>query len=403
MVKRRDAQPPIAAAESAFIRAIARDPDEDTPRLAFADWLSEHGQQDRAEFIRAQCRLEGLPPAEPQREELLHLANRLLGENEARWSAELGLPANRLGYRRGFPETITTTPTEFARFAERVFAVAPIRSVQLRSLEQLPGGPREEGTTHTASPLPADWLKPVLARPEVEFITELDFAGTAITDHHLAAVLACPRLRPLTALNLNSTSHLLPGAVELLASSPAMDGLKALDLGGLGRGRWWGRRGWGQDGLGPREVRLLTNSRHLRGLTELNLAGNTIRNDGAVELAASGWALTVLDLGRNLIGPIGATALSASRWFGSLEVLRLGWNCIKDAGTRALARSESFPHLRVLDLRSNQIGHEGAQALLGARSFRGIRWLHLSRNTLLPWDDIFALHDTFGDRLQMSG
>lgn len=39
----------------ALLRAILQHPDDDTPRLIFADWLDEHGEADRAEFIRAQC------------------------------------------------------------------------------------------------------------------------------------------------------------------------------------------------------------------------------------------------------------------------------------------------------------------------------------------------------------
>src|SRR5215218_395524 len=42
---------------AALYRAILAHPDEDTPRLVYADWLDEHGQPDRAEFIRVQCRL----------------------------------------------------------------------------------------------------------------------------------------------------------------------------------------------------------------------------------------------------------------------------------------------------------------------------------------------------------
>ncbi len=43
----------------AFLAAIAGAPDDDMPRLAFADWLDEHPEGDRdtatAEFIRASC------------------------------------------------------------------------------------------------------------------------------------------------------------------------------------------------------------------------------------------------------------------------------------------------------------------------------------------------------------
>ena len=41
----------------ALLAAITANPDEDTPRLIYADWLQENGEPDRAEFIRLQCRL----------------------------------------------------------------------------------------------------------------------------------------------------------------------------------------------------------------------------------------------------------------------------------------------------------------------------------------------------------
>src|SRR5438128_7999305 len=44
----------------ALLAAICANPDEDTPRLMFADWLDEHGGEagaTRAEFIRLQCEL----------------------------------------------------------------------------------------------------------------------------------------------------------------------------------------------------------------------------------------------------------------------------------------------------------------------------------------------------------
>jgi uncharacterized protein (TIGR02996 family) len=41
----------------AFLAAITASPDDDTPRLVFADWLQEHGEDERAEFIRVQCEI----------------------------------------------------------------------------------------------------------------------------------------------------------------------------------------------------------------------------------------------------------------------------------------------------------------------------------------------------------
>ena len=40
-----------------FLRAIIEHPEDDTPRLIYADWLEENGDPDRAEFIRVQCEL----------------------------------------------------------------------------------------------------------------------------------------------------------------------------------------------------------------------------------------------------------------------------------------------------------------------------------------------------------
>jgi uncharacterized protein (TIGR02996 family) len=43
--------------EDALLAAIILHPHEDTPRLVYADWLQEHGDEERAEFIRAECEI----------------------------------------------------------------------------------------------------------------------------------------------------------------------------------------------------------------------------------------------------------------------------------------------------------------------------------------------------------
>jgi uncharacterized protein (TIGR02996 family) len=45
----------------AFFRAVAANPDDDAPRLAFADYLDDQNEPEWAEFIRVQCELAGLP------------------------------------------------------------------------------------------------------------------------------------------------------------------------------------------------------------------------------------------------------------------------------------------------------------------------------------------------------
>jgi uncharacterized protein (TIGR02996 family) len=43
--------------QAALLAAVAANPDDDTVRLAYADWLDEHDEHDRAEFIRVQYEL----------------------------------------------------------------------------------------------------------------------------------------------------------------------------------------------------------------------------------------------------------------------------------------------------------------------------------------------------------
>src|SRR4051795_7116192 len=41
----------------ALLLSAKESPEDDAPRLVLADWLEDHGEVDRAEFIRAQLRL----------------------------------------------------------------------------------------------------------------------------------------------------------------------------------------------------------------------------------------------------------------------------------------------------------------------------------------------------------
>ena len=65
--------------------AIVARPDEDLPRLVYADFLQEAGHDDRAELIRVQCALERLPPADPERPELTRREAELLAANLTKW------------------------------------------------------------------------------------------------------------------------------------------------------------------------------------------------------------------------------------------------------------------------------------------------------------------------------
>jgi uncharacterized protein (TIGR02996 family) len=59
--------------ENAFVRAILADPGDPAVRLVYADWLEEHGGAEsayRAEYLRVECELDGLPTKDRSRRKL---------------------------------------------------------------------------------------------------------------------------------------------------------------------------------------------------------------------------------------------------------------------------------------------------------------------------------------------
>lgn len=72
----------------ALEREIARNPECDTLRLAFADWCDEHGDVDRAEFIRVQIELSDSPVPLTNMNKIVRLRKRSeeLRERNPQWS-----------------------------------------------------------------------------------------------------------------------------------------------------------------------------------------------------------------------------------------------------------------------------------------------------------------------------
>jgi uncharacterized protein (TIGR02996 family) len=98
--------------DDAFLSAIHADPDDESLRLIYADWLDEHGDdlgRARAELIRAQCELERLPPDDERRPGLEKRVRRLVKDHGKVWTEPMR--KTKLGkdwqFRRGFPEAVT--------------------------------------------------------------------------------------------------------------------------------------------------------------------------------------------------------------------------------------------------------------------------------------------------------
>ena len=90
----------------ALLEAVRDLPHDDLPRLAYADWLEEHGEGDRAEFIRTQIALAGLPAGDPRRPALARREIELILAHKDAW---FGPHRRRWTYydcRRGFIDEV---------------------------------------------------------------------------------------------------------------------------------------------------------------------------------------------------------------------------------------------------------------------------------------------------------
>jgi uncharacterized protein (TIGR02996 family) len=292
-----------------FMRAIRAAPDDDGPRLVYADWLEENGEPARAEFIRVQCARARLPAGDARAGDLNGRAQALLAEN---WEAWVGLlrrvagrsagltgetwilgdyhPDGRWRFRRGFVEELSLTPDVLLEHADELFGVAPLRRLNLWR-----AGPSV----------------PALARlPHLAGVEALEFSDpwdNLVRADGMAALAASPHLRRLTSLNL-SRNDIADAGAAALAGAPWLAGLRALNL--------------VENGLSDAGAEALAVSPRVSGLHSLELGRNGITDRGLGALARSPHLanLRVLGLDRNFIGPSAGAVLATSACLSRCEV-----------------------------------------------------------------------------------
>jgi uncharacterized protein (TIGR02996 family) len=77
--------------DEAFLAAIRADPDDDTARLVYADWLDERGDV-RGEWLRVQCELARMPQSDPRHAPLLAREGALREQVDDDWLRLVGHP-----------------------------------------------------------------------------------------------------------------------------------------------------------------------------------------------------------------------------------------------------------------------------------------------------------------------
>src|SRR5262249_40829470 len=120
--------------EPGFLRAIASQPDDDAPRLIYADWLEEHNEPERAEVIRAQVELARSKADSPHRRRLAFRAGELLRLHEERWVGPLRIMTPDWQFCRGFVEKLVLLPGDLEEEARALFASLPLRRLGLADL-----------------------------------------------------------------------------------------------------------------------------------------------------------------------------------------------------------------------------------------------------------------------------
>jgi uncharacterized protein (TIGR02996 family) len=413
MTRAADSTYPVNPALEA---AVIADAENDAPRLVYSDWLEEHGDLTRADFIRVQCALWDKHPADDDYPDLIERQQELRVRIqrhplEPRLPAGVGFHDSSIPFDRD--DAFVAYHRGFAYFAGQPYV-----------------GGSPPGQNHAE--VFRDALPALLAETTIRGLNFHDFS------RYLGTVLDPSAAALLTAISCFNTERGADGrtAAEVLASCPAAPNLQwiglyqidpesdvntlaAADFHRLRRfeGPLWMRSarameklfaaGWfGRlhrvrtyfdassiavaDALGriPELHTVECYQLHLDvvgtfaapgafpALGRLSAHGVPLRGSGATTLARAELPqLSVLELARCELHNDDLRVLAGSRFFERLRVLSLPSNQIGDRGMATLASSPAARTLRILRLGDNTFGKSGLAALARPGAFPNLTTL----------------------------
>jgi uncharacterized protein (TIGR02996 family) len=199
--------------EEQLLSEVLARPDDDAPRLAYAELMDAKGDP-RGEFIRVQLELFRAEQLRQQPSNWLELVDRRdasLREHGARWAADVAPLVDKVEFQRGFVDAVTLPVTAYLERAAAIYAVAPVRVL-----------------TFTAA---AGHCRELFASPHLGRIRAIVLWNQRIGDEGAEALAASPHVGEVRYLNLRA-NRITQKGLEALCASPGLAKLTYVDLGG---------------------------------------------------------------------------------------------------------------------------------------------------------------------------
>ena len=208
----------------ALMAAIIANPDEDTPRLALADWLQEHGDEHdraRAEFIRLQIRAESLPVGNEQKA-CTAAATELERKHRETWLAPFAAVDEKLKLTPGDPGAAV-----FARGLLKYMFVETGKFLQKNYQGSMPDALAAVGLEELNFYSPTKRIKELAASSAFRWVARVRYPGA--DDAALAAFGGSPHFTHVNKLKLQEMTA-TDGGLKAFAKSSGTTRVRELAL-----------------------------------------------------------------------------------------------------------------------------------------------------------------------------
>ena len=377
-----------------FLTDIREHPDDTTPRLIFADWLEEHGndvERARAQFIRVQCELTRLAMDDPRRPRLEAQERALWQQYERRWlQADLPrckandrfLTSLKAAYGRGFLERISGPLwTVRDHIATLLRTPVPPQTLQIQ----------ENGIDEQAGEVTGRFLLQTLEGDLIPHVRHLDLSNnvsremtmmTAEVTHHL---VTSSRVR-LSSLGLYDRGHSSRRFVEQVAHTRKPQLIERLSL--------------EMTGNQPRTLEHICNPDLFPHLAHLRLYDLDLRQSQPNALADPQCAHRIKSLvfsNMEYLQFALYTARAAFPQLASLHFFRIRERARFSNLLRTFAQEASFEQLRELSIADTYLSTEDLETVLQAPWAKGLTGLKLSHNNQLRHGATALLTERLGE------